>query len=53
MNSQHSTTECKTNKANNKDGNGIIAVEIIWKIISQEGEGGEWGKGSGIKNHNW
>ena len=27
-------------------------MEIIWKVISWEGEGGEWGNGAGIKKHN-
>ena len=27
-------------------------MEIIWRVISWEGEGGEWGKGAGIKKHN-
>ena len=27
-------------------------MEITWKVISGEGEGGEWGKGTGNK-HKW
>ena len=28
-------------------------MEIIWKIISREGQGENTGKGAGNKNHNW
>ena len=28
-------------------------MEITWRIISGERGGGEWGKGTGIKKHNW
>ena len=28
-------------------------MEITWKVISGEGEGGEWGKGTGNKKHKW
>ena len=28
-------------------------MEIIWRVISREGEGREWGNGAGIKKHNW
>ena len=27
-------------------------MEIIWRVISREGKGGEWGKGTGFKKHN-
>ena len=29
----------------------IINVEIIWRVISWEGEAGEWGKGAGIRKY--
>ena len=32
--------------------NRIIDMEIIWRIISWEGEEEEWGNGAGIKKHN-
>ena len=45
INSQLSTTESKkTNYANKQNRNRIIGMEIIWRVISWEGEGGEWGK---------
>ena len=28
-------------------------IEIILRVISWEGEWGEWGNGAGIKKHNW
>ena len=28
-------------------------MEIIWRVISREGEEGEWGEGTGIKKHKW
>ena len=48
-NSQLSTTESKkTNQkntqANNENRNRIIDMEIIWRVISREGEEEEWGK---------
>ena len=44
-NSQLSTTESKTtNQENKQNRNRIIDMEIIWRVISWEGAGGEWGK---------
>ena len=47
-NSQVSTaepkTKTKTNSANKKNRNRITEMEITWRVISGEGEGGEWGK---------
>ena len=28
-------------------------MEIMWRVISWEGAGGEWGKGTGIQKYNW
>ena len=45
INSQLSTFESKkTNKANKQNRNRIIDMEIIWRVISWEGEGKEGGK---------
>ena len=45
INLQLSTIESKkTNKANHQKINRIINMEIIWRVISGAGEGGEWGK---------
>ena len=42
---QLSTTECKkTNQANNQNRNRIIDLDITWKVISWEWEGGECGE---------
>ena len=46
-NSQLSTTESKKqkqNKANKQDRNRITDVGTMGRVISWEGEGGEWGK---------
>ena len=44
-NSPLSTTESKNkNKLSNLNRNRIIGMEIIWMVISCEGEGGKWGK---------
>ena len=45
-NSQLSTTEFKKkkNQANNQNRNRITDMEIIWRVISGEGEGGQWEK---------
>ena len=46
-NLQQSTTKSKkskTNKAHDYNRNRLIGTEIIWRIISREGDGGEWGK---------
>ena len=44
-NSQLSTTESKKiNYTNHQNKNRIIALEIIWRVISWKGEGREWGK---------
>ena len=55
-NSQLSTSESKTkttknNYANNQNRNRIIGMEIIWRVISWEGEGGSEGKCAGIKKY--
>ena len=36
--------QAKNNQANNQDRNRIIDMEIIWRVIIWEREGGEWGK---------
>ena len=44
-NSQLSATEYKkTNQANNQNRNRIIAMEIIWRVISWEEKGEEGGE---------
>ena len=51
-NSQLSTTESKkANLANNQNRNRIIDMELTWRVISWEGEGGEWRKGTGIRKY--
>ena len=53
-NSQLSTTEPKRKtKANNYNRNRISEMEITWRVISGEGERGEWGKCTGNKKHKW
>ena len=44
--SQPSTTESKKkkNKLSNQNRNRIIDMEIIWRVINWEWEGGDWGK---------
>ena len=43
-NSQLSTTESKkTNQANEQNRNRIVYMEITWRVISWEAEGGEQG----------
>ena len=37
------------NWANNQNRNRVIDMEIIWRIIKWEGDGREWGNGTGIK----
>ena len=45
INLQLSTIESKkTNKANHQKINRIINMEIIWRVISGDGERGEWEK---------
>ena len=44
-NSQLSTTKSKKQKqTNNQNKNRIIDTHIIWRVISWEGGGAEWGK---------
>ena len=46
INSQLSTNEpnkTQTNYANNQNRNRILDMEIFRRVISREGEGGEWG----------
>ena len=57
-NSQLSTTESKTKKETNKQTKQTTRTwteSQIWRsfggFISWEGEGGEWGNGTGIENH--
>ena len=55
-NSQPSATEPKKqnkSQANNQNRNRITEMEITWRVISGEGEGGEWGKDTGNKKHKW
>ena len=52
-NSQRSTTEPKNKNKNNQIGKMIIEMEIMWKVISREGEGGKEWKGTGNKKRNW
>ena len=50
-NLQVSTTESeKQNQANNQNRNRIIEMEIIWRVISGEEVGGEWGKNWQVHN---
>ena len=48
-NSKLSTTKSKKNKnknelRNNQNKNRFTEIEITWRVISREGEEGEWGK---------
>ena len=40
------TPKTKTNSANNQNRNRSTEMEITWRIISGEVDGGEWGKRS-------
>ena len=56
-NSQISTTEPKKNKnkneLSNQNRNRFTEMEITWRVISRDGEGEEWGKGTRNKKHKW
>ena len=43
-NSQLLTTESKKNTKQTSKTNRVIDMEIIWRVISWEGYGEEWGK---------
>ena len=43
-NAQLSTTESQTNKQKTKTGTEFTGMEITWRVISGEGNWGEWGK---------
>ena len=54
-NSQLSTTESKKNKNKTKQTTRTgteLQNGVIWKVCSWDGEGREWGNGTGIKKHN-
>ena len=44
INSKLSKTESKKNKASKQNRNRNIDTEVIWRVISWEGKGGEWGE---------
>ena len=45
----HQQVNLKNKRANKQNRNRIIDIEIFWRVIRWEGEGGEWGNGTGIK----
>ena len=54
--SQLSTTESKKQKQTKqtrRNRNRIIDMEIIWRVISWGEKGGNVGKGTETKKHNW
>ena len=51
INSQLSTIESKKQYVNKQNSNRIIEMEIIWRVTSWEWEGGQWGKGAGMKKY--
>ena len=52
-NSQLSTIESKKQTSNKQNRNRIIDMEIIWRVISWEAKGEEWGERHRIKKCNW
>ena len=55
INSQLLATESKkqTKLSKHQNRNRIIDMEIIWRVMSWEGEGKNGGKGAGNKKHSW